>query len=62
VAVSRAGGGSRCGAPRTSGAGEVSPTTDVTVPRDGTLVEVDGVQGDTSLEHMSGAPSQGVGP
>jgi hypothetical protein len=61
AATSRAGGGSRGGAPRTSGAGGVSLAADVTIPRDGTLVEDDGVRGDASLEHASGAPPPGVG-
>jgi hypothetical protein len=32
----------------------------VIVPRDGTLVEDDRVQGDASLEHALEGPSQGV--
>jgi hypothetical protein len=62
AAASRAGGSSRGVTRRTSGVEEVPPATDVTVPRVKTLVGDDRLRGEASLEHVSGAPSHGVGP
>lgn len=59
AAAPKSGGGSRGRAPRISGAGEVPPMMNVTVPWDGTLVEDGGVS--PCLECASGGPSQGVG-